>query len=65
MVPSNRSENFCIEGGIIMNQDKAWEKFEKTGKIIYYLEYKKNILASGPNIFKGETDENKYKRSSG
>ena len=48
-----------------MNQDKAWEKFEKTGKIIYYLEYKKNILDSRPNIFKGETDENKYKRSSG
>ena len=47
-----------------MNKDNAWEKFKKTGKIMYYLEYKKDIIASQPNIFKGEINENKYKRSS-
>ena len=48
-----------------MKTDTAWEKFEKTGKIIYYLEYKKNIIASQPNIFEGEINESKYQRSSG
>ncbi len=48
-----------------MNKDIAWEKFRKTGKIIYYLEYKKNAMAFRPSIFKGEINENKYKRSSG
>ncbi|MBR0423864.1 MAG: hypothetical protein IJJ04_04470 [Clostridia bacterium] len=48
-----------------MNKDSAWEKFRKTGKIIYYLEYKKNDMVSRPSIFKGEINENKCKRSSG
>ena len=65
MVPSNKNKNVCIEGEIIMNKDIAWEKFRKTGKIIYYLEYKKNAMAFRPSIFKGEINENKYKRSSG
>lgn len=28
-------------GGIIMKRQEAWEKFKETGKIEYYLEYKR------------------------
>ena len=32
---------YYCKGEIIMKKNEAWEKFKKTGKIEYYLKYKK------------------------